>query len=519
MKTMRAFAAMLLAGAALVVAGCGGSGASNASSVTADSASSASLAPKNAGLWVSVDTDRSSSQWQALDAVLGRIPGAQALVDDALAQIGSASGSTSGGTKLDFRRDIQPALGKEVVVVLPSGAADPVLLAKPDDPGKLDALLGRADSGTVKGERDGWTVVAPNQKALDAYDAAGSNGSLADSDSFRKAMNGLPGDALVRAYADADGLAGAAGNASGVANGALKTVSIPGLGNLTRSQAASSVDPKALANIGIVGLTASAGDHIVRVDGNWQAAKGANPAEYTPALLDRVPADALAAVSFSGSQFNSDQIRSTLEQAGATQLDQLQQTLGVTLDDLLHVVDGEGVLYVRPGLIVPEVTAVAKPSDVERALATIDEIVTRAAGSQGAKITETDQGGVHWKQVNVSIVSIAWGRDGDRLVVTTQPQGLGAFDGNEAKLVGSARFKTAAADVGFADKTNGFAYVDVKGLTPLVKTIAAAASSGSATSDPTFDKVVQALDAIDTVAVNSTADGQVFHFQAAVRVR
>jgi hypothetical protein len=512
MNAMRAFAAMLLVGTALLVAGCGGSGGSKASSAV-DPASSASLAPKDAGLWVSVDTDRSSSQWQALDAVLGRIPGAAALVDDALAQIGP------GDKKLDFQRDIQPALGKEVVVVLPAGASDPVLLAKPDDPAKLDALLTQAGTTPVKGERDGWTVFAPNQKALDAYNASAGDGSLADSDSFSKAMDGLPGDALVRAYVDANGLAGAARNASGVASGALKSVSVPGLKSLVQTQTGSSLDPKALAKIGIVGVTASAGDHIVRIDGNWNAATGVNPSSYTHTLLDRVPADALAAISFSGGQIDSDQLRSTLEQAGATQLDQLQQSLGVSLDDLLHVADGQGVLYVRPGLIIPEVTAVVEPSDPARALSTIDAVVAKLAASQNAKVTETDQGGIHWKQVNVSILSIAWGRDGDRVVVTTQPQSVEAFDSDEAKLVDSARFKTAAADVGLGDKTSGFVYVDVKELTPLIKTIASAASSGSATTDPTFDKVVQALDAIDSAAVNATAAGSVIHLQAAVRVR
>src|SRR5690242_10704148 len=112
MRTMRAFLATLLVGAALVVGGCGGSGASSTSSSGSSSDASASLAPRNAALWVSVDTDRTSAQWKSLDAVLARIPGAEALVDDALAQVGS------GDAKLDFRRDVQPALGKQVVLTL-----------------------------------------------------------------------------------------------------------------------------------------------------------------------------------------------------------------------------------------------------------------------------------------------------------------------------------------------------------------------------------------------------------------
>jgi hypothetical protein len=503
---MRTFVAMLLAGAALVAAGCGGSGSSTGTS-SAVTEATGSLAPRDAGLWLSVDTDRTSAQWQALDGVLARIPGAEGLVDDALAQIGP------GDRKLDFRRDVQPALGKELVLVLPAGAADPVVLVKPDDAAKLDTLLAQSGTPAVKGERDGWTVVAQTQKALDAYDAAVARGTLVDSDAFAKAMDGLPADALVRAYVDGKGVGGAAGGASGVASGALKSLTA-NLGTIPQTQG--SVDPKALERIGIVGLAVSADDQLVRVDGAWKLPEGTKAGSFTPTLLGRVPADALAAFSFDGRQLATDQVRSALEQAGAGQLDQVEQTLGVPFDQLLHVADGEGVLYVRPGLIIPEVTAVLTPSDPARSLETIDAVVAKLASSGDAKVGETTQGGVHWKQVTVSILSIAWARDGDRVVVTTQPQGLEVFDGQNAKLVDAARFKTAAADVGFDGDTSGFAYVDVKGLTPLVTTLAGAAGSST---DPTFQQVVKALGAIDTVAVDWTGDDAGAHFQGAVRVR
>ena len=115
MSRMRSLIAALVAGAALLAAGCGGSG--GGSSLTANTIpDTASLAPAAAGLWVSVDTDRSSDQWTAVDAILAQIPGGENLIDDALAKLGSKD------KKLDFQRDVQPALGKEVVVVVPAGA-------------------------------------------------------------------------------------------------------------------------------------------------------------------------------------------------------------------------------------------------------------------------------------------------------------------------------------------------------------------------------------------------------------
>src|SRR5438128_2127611 len=98
MTTMRALFAAALAAAALFATGCGSSGSS---SVAADSpGSGAALAPSDAGLWISVDTSGSSAQWTALNAVLAQIPGADNLVDDALARASSRNG------KLDFRRDV-----------------------------------------------------------------------------------------------------------------------------------------------------------------------------------------------------------------------------------------------------------------------------------------------------------------------------------------------------------------------------------------------------------------------------
>src|SRR5690349_11619834 len=91
MRPIRALVALPFAVVVLAVAGCGGGGGggggggSNSSSVP----DTAALAPADAGIWASVDTDVDSGQWTALDAVLAQIPGAESAIDSALDQIGS----------------------------------------------------------------------------------------------------------------------------------------------------------------------------------------------------------------------------------------------------------------------------------------------------------------------------------------------------------------------------------------------------------------------------------------------
>src|SRR5262249_22875003 len=101
MPTMRPFRALLalaLAVAACALAGCGGGGGGGGASSSSSVPETASLAPKDAGIWAAVDTDVSSAQWQALDAVLAQIPGAEAAIDSVMEQ------ATSNGKKLDLRK-------------------------------------------------------------------------------------------------------------------------------------------------------------------------------------------------------------------------------------------------------------------------------------------------------------------------------------------------------------------------------------------------------------------------------
>jgi hypothetical protein len=483
MWQMRGVLVALLGSAALVVAGCGSSHAATSSSASADP--TASLAPKDAGAFVVVDTDQSSAQWKNVEALLAKIPGGQKSLDGALSQLGGAKG-------LDFTKDVAPAFGKQLVVVVPSGAKDPILLVQPDDSKKLDALLAKDTKPHVTGDVDGWTAVATTQKAFDSYKAALAKGTLTDESGFTKAMDGLPADSLARGYVNGAGSA----NALGAASGATQSLTGVGIAGLSTSSSS------AANQIGTIGFAASATDHGFRLDGSLLARSGAVPTAFTPSLLDRVPADALVAVTFDGAGQGQTAIDKLLKQGGS-QLQTIEKQLGVKLDDLVAALDGEGVLYVRAGAPIPEITLAVKPKDAARAKATFGALVGKLGSGTGSGSALPIPG---FQLTTASADGVVF--------VSTAKDVASSFAGSGAKLTTTARFKAAARELGFGGKTSGLGYVDVHALGPLLKTALGALGGGSGSTTSGLD----GLSAFDTAIFDATVDGSRTRFAAVVNL-
>ena len=446
-----------------------------------------SLAPKDAGAFVVVETDQTSTQWKNTQALLAKIPGGEKALNSALSQIGGAKGA-------DFAKDVAPAFGKQIVVVIPAGAKEPVLLVKPDDSKKLDALLAKDTKPSIKGDVDGWTAIAKTQKELDGYKAALDKGKLSDESAFTKAVDGLPAESLAHGYLNGPGLVNALGSATG-ATQSLSGLSVPGL----------SGSSGAANQIGTIGFAVSSSDHGFRLDGSLIQKDGAVPASFTPTLLDSVPADALVAVSFDGAGQGQQAINQALKQGGA-QLATIEKQLGVKLDDLVAALDGEGVLYVRAGAPIPEITLAVKPKDAARAKATFGTLVGKLSSSAGSslpipgfQLTSTTANGV--------------------VFVSTAKDVATSFTGGGTKLTASARFKAAAAEIGFTGATSGLGYVDVHALGPLVKT-ALGALSGSANLQVQSGLAsgLEGLSAFDTAAFGATVDGSRTRFAAVINL-
>ena len=175
-ETMRRVLPAALTALALVAGGCGGGGGDGGA--TADD-SAAGLVPATVPVFVALETDLDSEQWNTLETLLDKFPGKERL----LAQL-RASLAEEG---VDFERDVRPALGDELDVVwldLAGGGENVVALTRPRDEEKLDQLLEKGDDPPVRGEVEGWTVVADDQATLDRFEQARGDDSLADSEIF-----------------------------------------------------------------------------------------------------------------------------------------------------------------------------------------------------------------------------------------------------------------------------------------------------------------------------------------------
>ena len=184
-----------------------------------------------------------------------------------------------------------------------------------------------------------WTALAGTQADIDAYRAALGGGTLDGVQSFEDAMTGLPAEALVRGWVD-----------------------------LARppSELASAFEQPARGELGVDWLAAAlaAEEDGVHLSLGVRTPDG-NGSSYEPELVERVPADAVAALSFGGTQGVLDRIEGTVDVGEISKV--LQDTIGVSLDGLLDALSGEGLLYVRKGgAEVPEVTLVLAPPDRTR---------------------------------------------------------------------------------------------------------------------------------------------------------
>jgi hypothetical protein len=208
-------AAFACAGA-LALTGCGGDDAGS----PLDAA--LGYLPKDVPFAVAIDSDLSDSQYKSLDAILGKFPGSDQVKGELEQSI------EQNGT--DFRKDIRPLLGNPIVFGTPSARSitddsdeDQFVAAlQVKDKDKLDSLLEK-EKAKEQGERAGAKVYKDEQGDYVAVEddvliVASSRRLLEDSldhrdeddrltkDDFDKGLQGLPGQALLRVYADVQAL-------------------------------------------------------------------------------------------------------------------------------------------------------------------------------------------------------------------------------------------------------------------------------------------------------------------------
>jgi hypothetical protein len=429
---MRRWRPLLPLVAAALLAGCGGGGSAG----DAPAQDAASLVPADALAYVAIDSDLSSPQIQEARSILQRFPFERGL----LASIRSAAAKN--GVDVDkLMRSAGPVVD---LAFLRNGAtataAGVVAFAKPSDEQEFEAALAGAQGRSAHAKIGGWTVVARSQQALDAVTSRAA--SLADDPSYRAALRTLPGagDAIARVYASPAAFQLAGSLASGRLP--IPSVDTRGLGHGVRWLAAA--------------LTAESGTF--RLEAHVKQRSAAPPAPASP-LVRHIPAGAVAAFSLSRGLTVSSRT-----QAG---LRSLSRSLGVDLAGLVEALHGPVIAYVRPGAPLPEVTVAAAPADPARALKSIHGLAARFLTGHVPMPATVD--GVALEKVDLGPVAFYWGTLDGRVVVTDSTAAIGELRGGSGSLSGDPAFKQATSEAGMLDANDGFLYVNMKEVVPMIE--------------------------------------------------
>jgi hypothetical protein len=186
-----------------------------------------------------------------------------------------------------------------------------------------------------------------------------------------------------------------------------------------------------------------------------------------------VPADAYAFLSFHGYDGQlrvTDFLRDTPEIQPF--LGQAEQFLGVTLDDLSTLFNQEGILYARPGTLIPEITLVLEVSDEQKAVSTVDRLAQRATGLGATPPRSRSIGDVQAKELSFGQFSLLYAAFDGRLVLTTQADGIAQLDGGGDKLVDGDRYQDALEAAGVEEDEDVSFYFDLQKTVDIAEQLA-----------------------------------------------
>jgi hypothetical protein len=471
MSSMRAGLLVCVAALLLTAVGCGGD---STTSAAGSGPGAAALVPADAAAFISLNTDADSGQVEQLREVVERFP----IVRDGLDRIVR----DLAGEDVSWEEDVDPALGPELALVLLDGGDDVVALTQPDDVAKLKALVARAEDELVAVDwEDGWHAIG-EASDLEAFEAARDGDKLADSDAYADAFDGLADDALAKVYANGAAFQELAGELGAPA------------------ESAGSFETAA--------LVLEAVDDGVRLDGRATGVEGV-PEAFEPQLLERVPDDAFLAASFGG----LDEVLSDLRSGNVPFLPEIEKAIGVTLDELGALFSGEGVLYARSAVPIPEVTLAVRPDNPAGSLATLRKLAESLAGATGSSVQRAEVDGVQVEYVEIEGIRIQFASVDGIVLVTSGIAGIRDFRGDGDKLTGSDAYEEAAEDAGLGDLTNGLFYVNFAEALPVIEGVAGLAG------EPLPAELRENLEPLESLFVHGTLEDGELRFGGLLKTR
>jgi hypothetical protein len=411
---VRRLLVLLLALPVLAASGCGDDDSSSALD------DSLRYLPEDSPFAVAIDTDVEGDQYKALGRLVDKFPFGDQV-------IGSLERRLA-GSGVDFDDDVKPLLGNPFVVGAldaRSFAADDgdrkfVAAIKTKDGDKLTELVEKGteergekngaklyedDDGDTFAVEDDVLVVASSRQELDqALERRDGDGSL-DEDKFEAGLEGLPENALIRAYSDVGGLLEAS----------------PGAREARRVEW---VD--ALRTFGLTAVAADDGVEIefdLRTSGDGLTAEDLPIAEgrQAPGIVRRA-GELGVGLRDPGQVVDFALAAGTAVQGGSVEAGkrQLERQLGIDLErDVIAQLSGDASVNVAPNGQFGVRAEVEDPEAFER---TLDRVVTRlprvlARMGGGPVELERARGGERFSVLSTPDDEIVFGVAGDALIV------------------------------------------------------------------------------------------------------
>lgn len=486
MRARTLIAILICLGLVPAAAGCGAEG-------EAGLPAGAELVPADAAMFVAVDTDFESGQWENAGDLLDNFPDGDRLRGFIFNELSSEG--------IDLEEDVKPALGPQVNIVWldPRDDQSFVGLTQPSDAEKLQELLEKGDQEMFFRDVEGWTAFAEDEKYLDELVEGEAAGRLSADSQFADAMARVAEDALVRIYFNGPAAAPAFEEQGGFDAGALADL-LPG-GEVPWISASLAAEDRGGRFEGAVGFA--------------DDPEGYVGPSYEAKLPEVAPAGALAYLSFKDLEGQFSKLRDVfarVEPEIERDIGRFENEIGVSLEeDIGPLLAGEGALYVREGAFIPEVTLLLEVDDEDRAVAVVDDLVSGLhdfVPLGEPRTTEIE--GVEARQVDIQPpVSLYYAAFDGRLVVTTQRAGIAALREDGDRLSDDDLFQDALEDSDMPGETVGFTYVNLRELIPYVFGFLGAVEENGETVP---DEVRRNIEPLEHLVVFGTREGNVLEF-------
>ena len=452
MRVMRLFRIVVLIALALAAAGCGAKDRPAAEG-------GAEIVSASVPVYVAIDSNLSSEQWQQVDDLLRKFPA----YSDALQSLRSELKTETG---LEYERDVKPALGDEIDLVwldFQNDGTNVVALTKPKDEDAFRRMVEKGNetegSELICEEQSGWQVCSDSQAKLDRFEGLPEGEKLADDEHFNDALAELPEDSLVHVYVRGQSVVEA-----------LKDLDVAG--DLIPLGGEQGLDYLSAA------LAAEGGGF--RLVGTGRAAKAPEEAQYEPfesKLLNAVPEDAVAFLAFKGGDAYAEQ-QSELEKNEMYRmgLRELERMLGMPLSSLLEIFENEVALYVRPGSPIPEVTLLIEAPNEQEALQKVNTAVRALTKSMPAQPCDAPEmeGGVEVTCVGFPEFELRTAAFDQMVVVTIGQGAIAKLRDDGDKLADDEGFNDAKDAAGMPDESIGFMWLDLEDGLPMILGLATA---------------------------------------------